>query len=88
VRDAACGADTCGRSSAIDGRTRRHAGYALSQRKRKLIEETFGWAKTIGGLARSMRRGAACMRFAFTFTYTMAAYDLIRPPRLLGAAAA
>jgi hypothetical protein len=77
--------NTSGRSSAIDARTTRHAGYRLSQRKRKLIEEAFGWAKTIGGLARPMRRGAARMRFAFTFT--MAAYDLIRLPRLLGAAA-
>jgi transposase len=77
--------NTSGRSSAIEARTTRHAGYRLSQRKRKLIEEAFGWAKTIGGLARPMRRGAARMRFAFTFT--MAAYDLIRLPRLLGAAA-
>ncbi len=77
--------NTNGRSSAIDARTTRHAGYALSLRKRKLIEEAFGWAKTIGGLARPMRRGAARMRFAFTFT--MAAYDLIRLPRLLGVAA-
>jgi transposase len=78
--------NTSGRSSAIDARTTRHAGYTLSLRKRKLIEEAFGWAKTIGGLARPMRRGAARMRFAFTFT--MAAYDLIRLPKLLGAAAA
>jgi hypothetical protein len=59
-------------------------GSAL--RKRRLIEEAFGWAKTIGDLACPMRRGAARMRF--TFTFTMAAYDLIRLPRLLGAAAA
>src|ERR671924_1274212 len=42
--------NTTGRCSAIDARTTRHAGYAVSQRKRKLIEEAFGWAKTIGGL--------------------------------------
>jgi hypothetical protein len=64
-----------GRRSAIDGRTTRHAGYAQNQKKRKLIEEAFGWTKTIGGLARPMRRGLARMGFAFTFA--MAAYDLI-----------
>lgn len=73
--------NTSGRSSAIDGRTTRHAGYALSQRKRKLIEEAFGWGKTIGGLARPMRKGTA--RIGFLFTFTMAAYNLIRLPRLL-----
>lgn len=78
--------NTSGRASAIDGRTTRHAGYAVSQRKRKLIEEAFGWGKTIGGLARPMRRGTARMGFAFTFA--MAAYDLIRLPRLIGEAAA
>ena len=57
--------NTSGRSSAIDGRTTRHEGYALSQKRRKLIEEAFGWAKTIGGLARPMRRGAARMGQAF-----------------------
>lgn len=75
-----------GRASAIDARTTRHTGYAVSQKKRKLIEEAFGWGKVIGGLARPMRRGRARMGFAFTFT--MAAYDLIRLPRLLAEAAA
>ena len=70
-----------GRRSAIDVRTTRHAGYAQSQKKRKLIEEAFGWTKTIGGLARPMRRGVARMGFAFTFA--MAAYDLVRLPRLI-----
>jgi transposase len=73
--------NTSNRSSAIDRRTTRHAGYALSQKKRKLIEEAFGWAKTIGGMARPMFRGAA--RLSFKFTLTMAAYDLIRLPKLL-----
>jgi transposase len=77
--------NTTGRASAIDARTTRHAGYAVSQRKRKLIEEAFGWAKTVGGLGRPMRRGTA--RMAFLFTFTMAAYDLIRLPKLLPAAA-
>jgi len=71
-----------GRASAIDGRTTRHAGYRLSLRKRKLIEEAFGWAKAYGGLLRPMRHGTARMGFAFTFA--MAAYNLIRLPRLIG----
>jgi len=77
--------NTSNRASAIDSRTTRHDGYALSQKKRKLIEEPFGWAKTIGGLARPMLRGAA--RLNFKFTLIMAAYNLIRLPKLLGAAA-
>ena len=75
--------NTTNRSSAIDGRTTRHPGYAISRQKRKRTEQPFGWAKTIGGLARPMLRGAARLRFKFTFT--MAAYDLIRLPKLLGA---
>lgn len=71
------------RRSAIDGRTTRHPDYAVSQQKRKRIEEPFGWGKTIGGLARPMLRGAA--RLGFKFTLTMAAYDLIRLPKLLAA---
>jgi transposase len=74
-----------GRRSAIDGRTTRHPGYAISQQKRKRTEEPFGWGKTIGGLARPMLRGAK--RLAFKFTLTMAAYDLVRLPRLIAAPA-
>jgi transposase len=74
-----------GRASAIDARTTRHPGYDLSQKKRKLVEEPFGWGKTIGGLARPMRCGTA--RVGFVFTFTMAAYDLIRLPRIFAAAA-
>ena len=70
-----------GRRSAIDSRTTRHPGYAVSQRKRKRIEEPFGWGKTIGGLARPMLRGVEKLRFKFTLT--MAGYNLIRLPRLL-----
>jgi hypothetical protein len=66
--------NTSNRTSAIDARTTRHPGYAISQRQRKRTEEPFGWAKTIGGLARPMLRGVA--RFRFKFTLTMAAYDL------------
>jgi hypothetical protein len=53
--------------------------------KRKRIDEPFGWAKTIGGLARPMLRGVASLRFKFTLT--MAAYDLIKLPRLIGVSA-
>ena len=70
-----------GRRSAIDARTTRHPGYAISQQKRKRTEEPFGWGKTIGGLARPMLRGAR--RLAFKFTLTMAAYDLVRLPKLV-----
>ena len=77
--------NTTGRRSAIDGRTTRHAGYETSQQKRKRIEEQFGWGKTIGGLARPMLRGVK--KLDFKFIWTMAAYDLIKLPRLIGAAA-
>jgi len=70
------------RSSAIDGRTTRHVGYAVSQQKRKLVEEAFGWAKTIAGCAKVKVRGLA--RVGFHFTLAMAAYNLIRLPKLIG----
>lgn len=75
-----------GRASAIDARTTRHPGYAVSQKKRKLVEEPFGWGKVTGGLARPMRRGVAHMGYAFTFV--MGAYDLVRLPKLIGGHAA
>src|ERR1700739_3050544 len=46
-----------GRRSAIDARTTRHAGYAISQKKRPLIERTFGWMKTIAGIRKIKLRG-------------------------------
>lgn len=55
------------RFSAIDGRTTRHAGYAVSQRRRKLVEEPFGWMKTIGGLRKLRHRGKAKVAAMFTF---------------------
>jgi transposase len=72
------------RGSAVDGRTTRHEGYKVSQKKRKLVEEAFGWGKTIAGLAKVEVRGLPRVRFKFTFA--MAAYNLIRMPRLLAAA--
>jgi transposase len=71
------------RRSAIDARTTRHAGYAMSQRKRKLVEEPFGWGKTVGPIAKTMLRGLN--RVGAQFTLTMAAYNLARLPRLLPA---
>ncbi len=69
------------RHSAIDARTTRHAGYAQSQKRRKKIEEPFGWAKTIGGMAQTVLRGVERVRARFTLT--MAAFNLARLPRLL-----
>ena len=73
--------NTTNRASAIDCRTTRHAGYAVSQTIRKRIEESFAWTKTIAGLRKTKHRGTA--RVAFQFTFAMAAYNLIRMPRLL-----
>jgi transposase len=72
-----------GRRSAIDGRTTRHAGYAVSQRIRKRIEEPFGWIKAAAGLRKTRHRGLA--RVGWMFTLTAAAANLIRLPKLLGA---
>ena len=62
--------------SAIDGRTIRHAGYQVSQRKRKRIEEVFGWLKTVGMLRKTRHRGVFKVGWAFTFA--AAAYNLVR----------
>ena len=69
------------RHSAIDGRTTRHVGYGLSQRCRKKIEEPFGWAKTVGGMAQTVHRGVERVRARFTLT--IAACNLARLPKLL-----
>jgi len=71
------------KGSAIDGRTTRHAGYAISQRIRKRIEEAFGWSKTVGCAAKTMLRGVE--RVGAQFTLTLAAYNLVRLPKLLEA---
>jgi transposase len=73
------------RRSAIDGRTTRHPGYAISQRKRKLVEQGFGWMKTIGGLRKLRHRGGDLVGWIFTFA--AAAYNLVRLRRLLPATA-
>lgn len=71
------------KGSAIDGRTTRHPGYAVSQKKRKQIEEAFGWAKTVGPIRKTMLRGLERVRAQFTLT--MAAYNLAKLPNLLPA---
>ena len=71
------------KGSAVDGRTTRHAGYAVSQRKRKLVEEPFGWGKTVGPIRKTMLRGIE--RVCAQFTMTMAAYNLAKLPRLIAA---
>jgi len=76
--------NTSGRRSAIDGRTTRHPGYGLSQQIRKRIEEAFGWIKTVAPLRKTRHRGRE--RVGWQFTLTAAAYNLIRLPKLLGAA--
>lgn len=70
-----------GRRSAIDGRTTRHPGYRASIRIRKRIEEVFGWVKSAAGQGKTRFRGLARVRFAFTLT--IAAYNLVRLPKLL-----
>ncbi len=62
--------------SAIDGRTTRHSGYAVSQKKRKLIEEVFGWLKTVGPMRRPHFRGRKRMNWWFKFS--VAVYNLVR----------
>jgi transposase len=69
-----------GRRSAIDDRTTRHEGYAISQRKRKRVEEIFGWAKVVGLVRKARVRGKR--RVAGMFTFAMAAYNLVRMRKL------
>lgn len=69
------------RKTRIDGRTTRHAGYAISQRIRKRIEEIFGWVKVQGGQDKTKFRGRR--RVDASFTLALAAYNLIRLPKLL-----
>lgn len=70
--------------SAIDGRTTRHSGYEISQSKRKRIEEVFGWMKTIGMLRKTRHRGV--LKVGWVFSFTAAAYNLVRMQKLLAAA--
>ncbi len=73
--------ETARRGSAIDGRTTRHAGYDVSQRKRKLVEQAFGWMKTVGVLRKLHHRGGPLVEWVFTFH--AATYNLVRLRTLL-----
>ena len=73
------------RSTAVNGRVTRHAGYEISQRCRKRIEEVFGWMKGSAGLAKVKLRSRRKVEAAFILG--LAAYNLIRLPKLLGAPA-
>jgi transposase len=64
------------KNSAIDGRTTRHAGYAVSQQKRKRIEEIFGWLKTVAMLRKTRHQGL--LRVGWVFTFAASAYNLVR----------
>lgn len=75
---------TTNRASAIDGRTTRHPGYAMSQRKRKRVEEIFGWLKTVGMLRKVKLCGVP--RVDWLFTFAAAAYNLVRMRNLVEAA--
>jgi transposase len=75
--------NTNGRGSAIDGRTTRHVGYAISQRIRKRIEEAFGWMKSVAGQRKARFRGVERVGWSFAFAAT--AYNLVRLPKLLAA---
>jgi len=68
--------NTTNRASALDGRTTRHAGYAVSQRRRKRVEEIFGWLKTVGLMRKTRHRGTR--RVDWMFTFALAAYNLVR----------
>ena len=70
-------------TSAIDGRTTRHPGFEVSHVKRKLVEEGFGWGKTIGGLRKLHHRGRE--KVSWVFTFTNAAYNLVRMRTLIRA---
>jgi transposase len=74
-----------GRRSAIDGRTTRHRGYAASRRARKRVEEIFGWLKTVGLMRKARHKGVD--RVGWMFTFTVAAYNLVRIRNLVGAPA-
>jgi transposase len=72
--------------SAVDGRTTRHPGYLISQRKRKLIEQGFGWQKCVGLLRKLHHRGRE--RVGWIFAFASAVYNLVRLRTLVGPAAA
>ena len=88
VRDMNVSTHIAGKNAAysmIDGRTTRHPGYDLSQKKRKRVEEIFGWLKTIGLLRKTRHRGRA--RVGWMFMFTLAVYNVLRMRNLLASTA-
>jgi len=77
----ACNANSK-RSSNLDGRTTRHPGYRVSQNRRKMIEEVFGWMKTVGLMRKLRHRGTKLVEWIFEFA--AAAYNLVRMRKLIG----
>jgi len=77
--------NTSGRRSRIDGRTTRHEGYDQSKKKRKLVEQIFGWMKTTAGIRKTRHRGREKVEWMFTFA--AAAYNLVRIRNLMEATA-
>lgn len=75
--------NTSRRSSRIDERTTRHDGYVLSQKKRKLVEQIFGWMKTTAGLRQTKHRGRERVSWMFTFAAT--AYNMVRVRNIMEA---
>jgi IS5 family transposase len=69
------------RHNAIDGRTTRHQGYEISQRRRKVVEEPFGWMKNVGGLRKLLHRGTR--KVSAVFTLACAAFNLVRMSTLM-----
>ena len=76
--------NTTNRRSAVDERTTRHAGYEISQRKRKRVEQSFGWMKMVGMLKKVKLRGIE--KVGWLFTFTGAAYNLCRLRNLMARA--
>jgi hypothetical protein len=67
----------------IDARTTRHAGYQVSQQKRKRVEEIFGWLKTVGMLRKTRHKGVR--RVGWVFAFAASAYNLVRMRNLASA---
>ena len=74
--------NTTNRNSAIDARTTRHASYRISQAKRYGVEKPFGWMKSVGLLRKVKLRGRE--KLSWLFTFTAAAFNLWRIPKLRG----
>jgi hypothetical protein len=73
------------RYSAIDARVTRHTAYAVSQKRRKRVEEIFGWLKTVALMRKTRHRGTD--RVGWVFTFALAAYNLVRMRNLAAATA-